>query len=379
MLAAGRGGLGGRENPFVPGQGVIPPYLAGRDREQSILSRRLDKLANGTPPGTHLILYGPRGNGKTVLLEWSLRQARERSIDVIDIGLGEADADDSQFRESPILTRWMRALSGASLMGAGIRWRELPPSRTAAVIERRARKKPLLVAVDEAHTLTVKMGRALLSAGQRMQRSGIPAMLLLAGTPDLPRHLNSMHVSFWDRSKRLPIGRLEPVAAGDAIRIPLEDGGRSVAVDALAEAVRESHGYPFFLQLWGELLWDGCPEPSIAISCSDIDRLRPQFWRERNLFYADRYDELDRADLLPVAEGVATEFADKERLTRQQLKRVVRSSLEGEGIASDPRSVTNAIGRLRDLGYVWLVGQESVAYFEPGIPSLMTYVEQNRG
>jgi len=147
----------------------------------------------------------------------------------------------------------------------------------------------------------------------------------------------------------------------------------------LAEAVRESHGYPFFLQLWGELLWDGCPEPSIAISCSDIDRLRPQFRRERNLFYADRYDELDRAGLLSVAEGVAAEFVATERLTRQQLNQVVRLSLERSRIASDTRSVTNAIGRLRDLGYVWLVGQRSVAYFEPGIPSLMTYVEQNRG
>ena len=64
------------ENPFVPGQGLIPPCLAGRKSERSLIQNHLDQLARKRPLGTNLILYGPRGNGKTALLAWAVGQAQ---------------------------------------------------------------------------------------------------------------------------------------------------------------------------------------------------------------------------------------------------------------------------------------------------------------
>ena len=51
-------------NPFMPGAGHMPPYLAGREHESEELRclLRQDKLKN-------MILTGLRGLGKTVLLE----------------------------------------------------------------------------------------------------------------------------------------------------------------------------------------------------------------------------------------------------------------------------------------------------------------------
>jgi hypothetical protein len=52
-------------NPFRPGAGHMPPYLAGREHETDEFRQLLDQdtiLAN-------LILTGLRGLGKTVLLE----------------------------------------------------------------------------------------------------------------------------------------------------------------------------------------------------------------------------------------------------------------------------------------------------------------------
>ena len=121
----------------------------------------------------------------------------------------------------------------------------------SAVLSRRARKRGLVVAVDEAHTLAIGVGRALLNAVQQSLTDQAPVMLLLAGTPGLPRHLNSMDASFWGRSETVPLGLLRPVAAADAIRIPMEAEGRSISTEALAQVVEESHGYPYFLQLWG--------------------------------------------------------------------------------------------------------------------------------
>ena len=58
-----------KHNPFTPGFGVEPPYLAGRETEQTILTKLLHRTTD-LGKGESLIMYGPRGTGKTVLLNW---------------------------------------------------------------------------------------------------------------------------------------------------------------------------------------------------------------------------------------------------------------------------------------------------------------------
>src|ERR1700741_2142140 len=53
------------ENPFRPGAGHMPPYLAGRQHETSEFRRLLLQ----TTIFENLVLTGLRGVGKTVLLE----------------------------------------------------------------------------------------------------------------------------------------------------------------------------------------------------------------------------------------------------------------------------------------------------------------------
>ena len=55
---------------FSPGDGAPPPTLAGRDAQQAVLLRCLADLAAGTAPPHNVVLIGPRGNGKTALLNW---------------------------------------------------------------------------------------------------------------------------------------------------------------------------------------------------------------------------------------------------------------------------------------------------------------------
>jgi hypothetical protein len=52
-------------NPFRPGAGHPPPYLAGREEEK----REFSQLLEQQPILTNLVLTGLRGVGKTVLLE----------------------------------------------------------------------------------------------------------------------------------------------------------------------------------------------------------------------------------------------------------------------------------------------------------------------
>ena len=83
----------------------------------------------------------------------------------------------------------------------------------------------------------------------------LPFLLVLAGTPNLRSHLNTMNASFWSRADRRPVGRLDSEATAAAIREPLQSEDIAIDEDALAHVVRESHGYPYFVQLWGDALW----------------------------------------------------------------------------------------------------------------------------
>ncbi|MFZ1076772.1 MAG: AAA family ATPase [Nitrosotalea sp.] len=54
-------------NPFNPGSGVPPPYLAGREKHLEKFAQMLNRIKEGQIE--NLIVYGLRGTGKTVLMD----------------------------------------------------------------------------------------------------------------------------------------------------------------------------------------------------------------------------------------------------------------------------------------------------------------------
>ena len=85
--------MNGRQavNPFVPGRGHIPPYLAGREAEQGKLLDLFAYLQIGRRAPRDAVLSGPRGKGKTTLLRWFRREveASGRDVDVMWLTPGE--------------------------------------------------------------------------------------------------------------------------------------------------------------------------------------------------------------------------------------------------------------------------------------------------
>ena len=72
-----------RRNPFTPGDGALPPYLAGREKEQAALLRMVQDVASGYVPPHNVLISAPRGNGKTVLLHWTANQAQLKDWDAM--------------------------------------------------------------------------------------------------------------------------------------------------------------------------------------------------------------------------------------------------------------------------------------------------------
>ena len=138
--------------------------------------------------------------------------------------------------------------------------------------------------------------------------------------------------------------------------------------------VAESHGYPYFLQLWGQLLWTATSDPARPAALDDMDRAKSRFEAVRNVYYSDRHAELERARLALVAAKLSAAFVDTGRRTPREVNVTIGAALESEGQASDAAAVMTARDRLHDLGYIWSAGVESRRYFRPGIPSLMQYV-----
>ncbi len=357
--------------PFRPGTGGIPPYLAGREREQQLLRGVLADLAVGVPTGSEIILYGPRGNGKTVLLAWLEREvANHVGVEVARHTPSDLKSPE-QLAEALLPDAWWERRTPSELAAFGMTWRpgrERPPG-AAEVLEMRAGRAPLVLLLDEAHTLDPDTGRALLNASQRVGRD-LPFLLVLAGTPNLRSHLNRMGVSFWNRAELVRIERLADEAAADALRRPFEDAGISVAPDALEAMVSESQCYPFFVQLLGSAVWRQT-DAERRVTLDVLDRARPDFEEKKGEYYLHRFDELDRLDLLGAGRAVAETFRTRRVIGDPVLKQAI-----GAGLAEDASrdAVRQAAEVLSDLGFIWRA--RARPEWEPGIPSLMDYVRE---
>ena len=362
--------------PFRPGSGLPPPHLAGRGAEQSRFRRLLAGLSKGRAADADVVLYGPRGNGKTALLGWLEAEAKTcRGLAVVS--LTPPEIGDVPTLAARLLrpSAWRR-LAPAEGSFRGVTWRS-PEERSRSLTEAlrsRVRRRGMIVLVDEAHGLDPEVGGALLNASQQVRRDG-PFLLVLAGTPDLRARLRRMNASFWNRGEILPIGRLGAQASADAVRKPLTDAGMSVSDDALMRIVDESHGYPFFLQLWGKAVWTDVTAASrtggseAVVTMDTMNDAAPGFERRKRNYHVDRYDELKDLSLLPVASCVARAFGAAASLADSDLDAAIAAGL---GDDHDADRAAAAAQALRHTGLIWRSGGDTA--WEPGIPSLMDYV-----
>ena len=353
----------------------MPPYLAGREDEQSLFRDVLADLAEGLAPRAEIVLYGPRGNGKTVLLHWVEQEAASLSaVDVVSLAAA-AVPDSRSLAERLLPASWWARLAPHEVSMAGFVWRpgqENPPP-VDEVLAARTRRKALVFLLDEAHTLDLKLGRILLNASQDVGRD-LPFLLVLAGTPNLETHLNRMGASFSGRAEQLRIGRLDPEATRAGFREPLAAARAAPSDEALDEMVRLSQGYPYFIQLLGDAVWQAAhteEDARFRVDRATVNAAVLHFEVAKGAYYRNRLEELERRGLAAIGRSVAEGFVGKNVLAFHELNASIRGTLGDE---SPHEKVVEARDALRDLGYVWLA--EARPEWEPGIPSLMDYVRE---
>lgn len=280
-------------NPFRPGAGHSPPYLAGRQTEREEFLRLLEQGA----VLENMVLTGLRGVGKTVLLDSLKPLATGRGWIWVGADLSESAslseenlairlcADLSPITSNVVVSRdevrrvgfaaeheiVERTLGYETLREAYNGIPGLPTDKIKGVLEIAWRAlsnipnvRGVIFAYDEAQNLSDRSAKEqyplslLLDSLQSLQKKGLPLMLVLTGLPTLfPKLVEAR--TFSERMFRVvPLGRLSESESEEAIRRPIEDEQCPIKLrdSSVRKIVENSGGYPYFIQFICKEVYD---------------------------------------------------------------------------------------------------------------------------
>lgn len=285
-------------NPFSPGSGRRPPELVGRLSEleafDTIVARSRRNLTS-----RGIMLGGLRGVGKTVLLNEMFNHAERMGWFIVRLearrdASGEAGTRRRLARElvaaarstskQKLSVRMLRALQsvasfnakvGATGIDLGI---QLAPGRADSgdievdigelvqdiCVGLQEEHGTFGLFIDEMQDLDVATLSALIAAQHEAGQRGWPFYIIGAGLPNLPRVLSDAR-SYAERLfDYRTIGRLQPHDAELALVEPATRYGARFEPEALAILVTHADGYPYFIQEYGQAIWNLAPLPTFT-------------------------------------------------------------------------------------------------------------------
>lgn len=280
----------------------------GRDREIRDFEIALQRFEIGNDDRSQL-LYGLRGVGKTVLLREFQRIAEQRGwpCHPIEIAEGVNFAEEianlartallrlsSREKLGDLVRRGLSVLRSFQLRyqlpeGPEVSFGLDPTlgeadfgnlqkdiSDLLSAVGRAARQKATgaVFTVDEFQFLAAKEMEALIVALHRISQEGLPVLFVGAGLPSLPGKVGDAR-SYAERLFEFRrINSLDPEEARLALARPAEELGARWTAEALDAVIRQTHGYPYFLQTFGQHCWE-VATGSMEINEADVARATP--------------------------------------------------------------------------------------------------------
>jgi hypothetical protein len=322
-------------NPYIPAAGSRPPVLAGREDELDTFTVALGRLGKGVHARS-MILDGVRGAGKTVLLREFNYIAREQGW--ITSGVVECDAGeqlprivaklchralrdlDKRWAAGQAMRRAFGVLKAFTLaLGEDGHWRfnidfdavkgvadsgdpEVDIVELLGEVGRAASEhgEGVLLLLDEMQFLSRADLGLLSKAMHQISQEVLPVLIAGAGLPQLPLMLKEDKLYAERLFSFRTIDSLSPPQAAKALTVPASRENVAYAPDALRYILEQSQGYPYFLQQWGEAVWNEAETSPIdmqdALAAHELvtDELDRRFFR-------DRYDTATEAERIYMA------------------------------------------------------------------------------
>ena len=315
-------------NPYTPGAGNMPDYLAGRENTLKAAKQILQAESMGYPQQP-VIYYGLRGVGKTVLLN-----AVEESIETLPIAFEhmEVSEENGDFltKITGACTKILHTLSLSNaakdfiasavnlLRALQISWNpeektvsvdlsgEIPPvtgnlssdlTDLFVQLGKIAKKSNMAICffIDEVQYLSSKEAEALINALHRVNQLRYPVIVFGAGLPKVLKEFEEAK-SYSERLFQfIEIDKLDDHAAREAICIPAERQNVSYSEQAVEEILRITEGYPYFIQELCSAAWNATTGDRIEEE--DIARAAEKFYQKMDQgFFKSRFDRCSKRE-----------------------------------------------------------------------------------
>ena len=314
-------------NPYRPGAGLMPVYLAGRDEDIKNIENLFDGLMLNIPTQS-VIFSGLRGVGKTVLINRLQTVAEEKGIFCRHIEVEErndfisqiASCSQAFLRKISTVEKFKHLIQkpldaikalvvsfdpGENTFSLSVQERELYTTVNLTqsltdvfcTIGEAAGKAetPICFFIDEIQYMKSNELGALIAALHRANQLGYPVRIVGAGLPKIYSML-SEEKSY---SERLfvykEIGSLEETQAREAIEKPAEKMHVRYTDDAVTKIIRLTKGYPFFIQQLCQIVYQNTSTDVIDGKC--VEKNVEEFLKTLdNGFFKVRYERCSEAD-----------------------------------------------------------------------------------
>ncbi len=308
-------------NPYRPGAGLMPTYLAGRDEDINNIEQMFDALTMNIPTQS-VIFSGLRGVGKTVLINKLQKIAEDKDIFCRHIEIEERNDFISQIatcsqaflrkvstkeKFKHLIQKPLDAIKALvvsfdpndNTFSLSLQERELYKSTNLTqsltdvftTIGETAYKAetPICFFIDEIQYMRPKELGSLIAALHRTNQLGYPVMIVGAGLPKIYKML-SEEKSY---SERLflykEIGSLTEEQSRKAIEEPAKKFKVSYTDEAVCEIINITKGYPFFIQQMCQVVFKNTDEK--IIQKIHIDNNISEFFKLLDIgFFKVRYE-----------------------------------------------------------------------------------------
>ncbi|MCB6413673.1 AAA family ATPase [Faecalimonas umbilicata] len=318
-------------NPYTPGAGFPPSYLAGRDETIEDAERTLQYVENGIVQRSK-IYYGLRGVGKTVLLNKIEEIADDNFVMYEHLEVSE----ESVFKEMMAVSvqKLLTQMSikeelkqffqkAASVLKAfqikysqgdveySFSMKDVQPAYgTADTGQFENDLKEILVSmgvvakktnhmvcffIDEVQYLKQEELTALITALHRINQKQLPILIFAAGLPKIAK-LAGDSKSYAERLfEFISIDSLKYDDARQALLNPAEEQGVTYSEDAIEYIIKMTDGYPYFIQEYGKQAWEKMQDKKIDLDC--VKRAEADFIESLDKsFFKVRYDRATKRE-----------------------------------------------------------------------------------